>query len=98
MGLQESQRTLLGREGPPEILSPTLPASRYFKLNVFTAKVMGRWGVRSVFLALAEMSNSVIFKTTVSLMPATCFCFLLGFWSVSVQKKGHKEERGECGS
>lgn len=93
MGLQESQRTLLGREGPPDVLSPTLPASRYLKLNVFTAKVVGRWGVRSVLLALAEMSNSVIFKTTVSLMPTTFLCFLLGFWSVSVKKKGHKEER-----
>lgn len=90
MGLQESQRTLLGREGPPDVLSPTLPASRYLKLNVFTAKVMGRWGVRN---ALAEMSNSVIFKTNISLMPTTYFCFLLGFWSVSVKKKGHKEER-----
>lgn len=34
--------------------------------------------------------------TTVSLVPATCFYFLSGFLSISVQKKGQKEEKGRA--
>lgn len=58
---------------------PFVPDSPYY---VWMQKLI-YW----VFFALAVWFS-------VSLIPATCFCSLSGFLSLSVQKKGQKEENG----